>query len=104
MADMKDFYPGDISNASMKSLKDTIFVSEPCTSCRHLTICGGRCLYANIIRLWGNEGFSQVSGTVTNLIEELYDAVPQVKSLIETGKVQRREFEYPKFNGCEIIP
>jgi putative peptide-modifying radical SAM enzyme len=104
MAGMKDFYLGHISNASIKSLKDTVFVSEPCTSCKFITICGGRCLYANVTRLWGDEGFNQVCGTVVNMIEALYDAAPQIKSLIETGSVQLEDFEYPRYNGCEIIP
>jgi radical SAM protein with 4Fe4S-binding SPASM domain len=104
MAGMKDFYLGHISNATIKSLKDAVFVSEPCTSCKFCTICGGRCLYANVTRLWGNEGFNQVCGTVVRMIEALNDATPQIKSLIENGIVQREDFDYPKYNGCEIIP
>ncbi len=104
MAGMKDFYLGNIRDASPRSLKNAIFVSEPCTSCEFFSICGGRCLYANATKLWGNEGFDQVCGTVVNMTEALRSVVSEVKSLIEAGKVQQEHFEYPKYNGCEIIP
>jgi putative peptide-modifying radical SAM enzyme len=104
MAGMKDYYLGNIRDASINRLKDAIFVSEPCTSCRFFTMCGGRCLYANATKLWGNEGFNQVCGTVTNMIEALRDAIPQIRSLMESGNIQQEDFEYPKYNGCEIIP
>jgi uncharacterized protein len=104
MAGMKDFYLGNIRDTSIKSLKDAVFVSEPCTSCKFFTICGGRCLYANATKLWGNKGFNEVCSTVVNMIEALRDVVPQIKSLIESGHIQQRDFEYPRYNGCEIIP
>jgi putative peptide-modifying radical SAM enzyme len=104
MAGMRDFYLGHISKACIKGLKDRVFVSEPCTSCNYFTTCGGRCLYANVTRLWGDTGFNQVCDTVANMIEALKQAAPQIRSLIETGSVQLKQFEYPKYNGCEIIP
>ena len=104
MAGLKKFYLGNISDASIKNLKDKVFVSEPCTSCRYYRMCGGRCLYANVTRLWGDEGFNQVCGTVTTMIEALHDAAPKIKSWIESGNIDLNQFEYPRFNGCEIIP
>jgi putative peptide-modifying radical SAM enzyme len=104
MAGLKNFYLGNINSASIKNLKDRVFVSEPCTSCRDYRMCGGRCLYANVTKLWGGEGFNQVCGTVTNMIEALHDAVPQIKSLIESGGIELEQFEYPRYNGCEVIP
>ncbi len=104
MAGMKDFYLGQISGTPIKNLKDSVFVSEPCTSCKLLPMCGGRCLYANITKRWGDEGFNQVCSTVTNMIEALHDAALHVKSLIETGRVRLEDLEYPRYNGCEIIP
>jgi sulfatase maturation enzyme AslB (radical SAM superfamily) len=104
MAGMRDFYLGNIRDASFDRLKDAVFVSEPCTSCKVFTICGGRCLYANATKLWGTKGFNQVCGTVINLIEALSDEVHQIKSLLESGRIRQENFEYPKYNGCEIIP
>lgn len=104
MAGLRNFYIGNIGDTSASKLKDAVFVSEPCPSCEAFAICGGRCLYANVTNLWGESGFREVCGTVLNLIEALRDVVPEVESLIEAGRVQRDDFEYPRFNGAEVIP
>jgi uncharacterized protein len=104
MAGMKDFYLGNVRETSPLALKDSVFVSKPCTSCETLPICGGRCLYANATNLWGDEGFKQVCGTVLNMIEALQRVKPEIESLIEKGTIQQEDFVYPKYNGCEIIP
>ena len=104
MAGMKDFYLGSIHETDPESLRDAVFVSEPCTQCKVLPICGGRCLYANVTKLWGNKGFRQVCATVTNMVDALQEALPEVRSLIDNGMVRPDSFEYAKYNGCEIIP
>lgn len=104
MAGIKDFYLGNIRETSPLTLKDSVFVSEPCTSCSIVELCGGRCLYANATKLWGNEGFGQVCGTVFNMVEALREVKPEIESLIEKGAIQQKDFTYPKYNGCEIIP
>jgi uncharacterized protein len=104
MAGMKDFYLGNIRGTSPESLRDAVFVSEPCTGCEIYQICGGRCLYANVTKLWGDEGFNQVCGTVRNMMGSLYDALPQVRALIAKGRIRMEHFEYPRYNSCEIIP
>jgi uncharacterized protein len=104
MAGLKDFYLGNISETPLKSLKDTVSVSEPCTRCDIFSICGGRCLYANVTKLWGDEGFSQVCGTVSTMIRALYQVLPEVRVLIDAGRIQLSDFDYEKYNGCEIIP
>jgi len=103
MAGMKDFYLGNISETSPLALK-LLHVSEPCTSCEIYKICGGRCLYANATKLWGEEGFKQVCGTVLNLVEGLREVKPELESLIERRIIRRKDLIYPKYNGCEIIP
>jgi putative peptide-modifying radical SAM enzyme len=104
MAGMKDFYLGNIHETAPKSLRDVVFASEPCSGCEVYPICGGRCLYANVTRLWGDEGFRQVCGTVKSMVRALYEALPDVRLLIEEGRVKLKDFEYPKYNSCEIIP
>jgi sulfatase maturation enzyme AslB (radical SAM superfamily) len=101
---MKDFYLGNIRETHPESLRNAQFVSEPCTQCQALPICGGRCLYANVTKLWGNEGFRQVCATVTDMIDALQEALPEVRSLIDDGRVRLNSFDYMKYNGCEIIP
>lgn len=104
MAGMKDFYLGNIRETDPGTLRDAVSVSEPCTGCDIYPICGGRCLYANATKLWGDEGFSQVCGTVRSMVDALYEAVPDVRLLIEEGRVQLKDFEYTRYNSCEIIP
>ena len=104
MAGMKDFYLGNIRETSPESLRDAVFVSKPCTGCEIYQICGGRCLYANATKLWGDEGFNQVCGTVMNMVDSLHEALPQVRALIAKGRIRLEHFEYPRYNSCEIIP
>jgi uncharacterized protein len=104
MAGLKNFYLGNIRETRLESLKDAVSVSAPCDQCSILSICGGRCLYANVTKLWGEKGFSQVCGTVRNMVEALQEVLPDIRSLIDTGRISLRDFEYEKYNGCEIIP
>lgn len=104
MAGMKDFYLGNIRETSPESLKDAVSVSEPCTACDTYPICGGRCLYANATKLWGDEGFDQVCGTIRNMIDALLEVMPEVKLLVDEGRIRPADFEYTKYNSCEIIP
>lgn len=103
MAGMKDFYLGDIFNMAPQDIHK-VYVSEPCTQCSLYSLCGGRCLYANVTKLWGVRGFKLVCRTVENLIHALKKGAPKVWELIAKGKVSYRDFSYPKYNSCEIIP
>lgn len=104
MAGMEGFYLGNIHETASESLKDAVFVSEPCTGCDIYSVCGGRCLYANVTKLWGDEGFKQVCDTVRNMIDVLREALPEVKLLIVEGKIRQEDLQYTKYNSCEIIP
>jgi uncharacterized protein len=103
MAGLKDFYLGNIVETTLESL-NTVSVSEPCSSCDILSTCGGRCLYANATKLWGEEGFRQVCGTVHCLVGSLREAMPEIRTLLDSGTISLNDFEYQKYNGCEIIP
>jgi len=100
---MKDYYLGHISNADPLKLKK-LFVDKPCTECDLLSLCGGRCLYANVTKRWSPEAYGEVCNTVRNLIEAISEQVPRIQKLIDKGTVQSTDFEYLKYNGCEIIP
>ena len=96
---------GDIWKTNPEELKDCMKVDEPCPSCDVLGICGGRCLFANKQRLWGNDGFVKVCELTKHLISELKRVAPRVKELISNGKISIEDFDYPMYNnGCEIIP
>ena len=100
---MKNYYLGHISKEQPLELKK-IFVKAPCTKCDILRICGGRCLYANITQRWSKEAYTQVCKTVKELVKEVKRELPRIKDLIEKGKVNVSDFDFVKYNGCEIIP
>ncbi len=100
---MKSHYLGHVSTANPMELTKE-FVSEPCTNCRTLKLCGGRCLYANVMKRWSAEAYNQVCNTVRNLIDAILDQMPRIDELIRSGRIRFRDFEYVRFNGCEIIP
>jgi len=104
MAGMRDFYLGNVHQTDPQILRDAIFVSKPCTGCDIYSLCGGRCLYANATKLWGDEGFGQVCGTVRNMIDALCEVLPQIRVLVDDGKIRLEDFDYPRYNSCEIIP
>jgi len=103
MSGMKDFYLGHISTTHPTELRK-VFVSKPCTECEILSECGGRCLYANITKRWSDEAYAIVCNTVKNLISSLKQELPRVERLLAQGKVKLADFNYLKYNGCEIIP
>ena len=100
---MKDYYIGHISTADPLKL-NRVFVGKSCATCSILGLCGGRCLYANVTGRWGFEAYDQVCKTVKNLIEAVLHQMPKIQELIQHGRVRLRDFEYVKYNGCEIIP
>jgi sulfatase maturation enzyme AslB (radical SAM superfamily) len=100
---MKDYYLGHISNADPLSLKK-VFVGEPCTKCEIFNLCGGRCLYANITKRWEASAYNLVCETVRNLIEAIRAETPRIQELVREKKIRLEDFEFMKYNGCEIIP
>jgi putative peptide-modifying radical SAM enzyme len=100
---MKDYYLGHINNADPSKLKK-VFVKEPCTECDALHLCGGRCLYANVTKRWSPEAYGLVCKTVRNLIQAISEQLPKMQTLISEGRIRQKDFEYMKYNGCEIIP
>ncbi len=100
---MKDYYLGHISTADPLKLKK-VHIGKPCAECDAFNLCGGRCLYAIVTKRWNPEAYTQVCTTVRNLIQAVSCEVPRIRELIEMGKVKPTDFEYMKYNGCEIIP
>jgi uncharacterized protein len=100
---MKAHYVGHVTAANpLKLVKE--FVSEPCTDCANLKSCGGRCLYANVMKRWGAQAYDQVCDTVRNLVNAVASQMPRIDNLMKKGRINFRDFEYVRFNGCEIIP
>ena len=96
---------GDIYTSKIDEVRNSVKIKEPCTSCEVYEFCGGRCLFANLYKLWGEEGFELVCGTVKHLIRELKSIKSEVEKLIDKGIITRELFNYPTYNNTtEIIP
>lgn len=103
MIGMSQFYVGHVRDADPKHLP-LITVSGECTDCTIFGFCGGRCLYSNITKPWGETGRHMVCSTVKHLHKSLTDALPRVKDLLTREIIHPEDFSHEKFNGCEIIP
>ena len=96
---------GDIWTTEPRLLADVMSVDEPCPSCTDFPVCGGRCLFANKERLWGEQGFKKICGTVKHMIGCLRVVLPRIRELLESEVISVEDFDYPQYNnGCEIIP
>jgi putative peptide-modifying radical SAM enzyme len=100
---IRNYYLGHIKTANPLKLRK-VFVGEPCTKCSIRQTCGGRCLYTNITKRWNKEAYSHVCNTVKNLINAIDEQLPKIKTFIEKGKISLKDFEFLKYNGCEIVP
>ncbi len=95
----------DLRTGNPGSLEGSIDLGPPCTMCDSLPMCGGRCLFVNMTKFWGEELFDRVCLTTKSMIRELEGIAPSVKALINDGVLHIDEFNYPEINnGCEIIP
>ncbi len=100
---MKDCYLGNIVDADPLKLKK-LFVGETCESCKTLGVCGGRCLYANITKRWSKDAYNQVCNTVRELVAAIEKHLPRIKELIASEQIGVDDFNFLKYNGCEIVP
>lgn len=96
---------GDISTSDPKKLRNIMSVEEPCPSCEECGVCGGRCLFTNKQRFWGEAGYKKVCNTVKHLTSTLRKQIPRIERFIEEELISLDDFKYPEYNnGCEIIP
>lgn len=104
-AGYKPFYMGDIRNSKLEEIKkNNIFPDGLCNNCEIKDICGGRCLYANKTMLWGEKGFNEVCDTVFFLVNSIKERFSTIEQLIKSNNISWINFNYEKYNGCEIIP
>jgi len=103
MIGMAEYYVGHVRDADPLDLA-VITVNGECTECKIFGFCGGRCLYSNITKPWGEAGRQVICSTVEYLQNCLTEALPKVKDLITDGTIHSSDFSHEKFNGCEIIP
>ena len=103
MNGMKDYYVGHIKSAHPLHLRK-VKLGQPCTCCKIQRECGGRCLYANITKNWSSEAYDLVCNTVKNHVNLLKSSLNRVNRLIHEKRILLTDFNYLKYNSCEIIP
>jgi len=101
---MKEYYLGHIKDADPLKLKQLFVNAKPCSQCSILGVCGGRCLYTNITKRWTDNAYSKVCYTVEQLIETVKSELPKIQHLLQNKQIRLEDFDYLKYNGCEIIP
>ncbi|MCW4010438.1 MAG: TIGR04084 family radical SAM/SPASM domain-containing protein [Candidatus Bathyarchaeota archaeon] len=101
---MKKYYLGHIAESHPLKLKKVFVQNTPCRDCDILGVCGGRCLYANITKRWNDQAYGEVCQTVRGLVNAVELELPRIRRLLEEGKICLSDFEFLKYNGCEIIP
>ena len=67
MLGMKEYYCGELPSRELK----TYGIQDGCKDCGSLDLCGGRCLYADVMNLWSKEGREKVCKTIKHLIAEM---------------------------------
>nr|MDO8109179.1 TIGR04084 family radical SAM/SPASM domain-containing protein [Candidatus Sigynarchaeota archaeon] len=103
-----DFYPlfemGNIFDNVPADLEKAMVPGDPCPACDVYAICGGRCLYANILKPWGEDGFKKTCESIVYLINALKAVLPRIQALIDQGDLDASQLDYFQYNGCEIVP
>ena len=90
-----------------KEMVNKAVLQAPCNKedCDIFELCGGRCMYANGTKWWGDEGFKEVCVTVREYIKILQEKLPEIQQLIADGVLTVEDFHYPSFNNSiEVIP
>jgi putative peptide-modifying radical SAM enzyme len=96
---------GTIFDSTPQELPNKVRIGEPCTECNTLNVCGGRCLFTNKTKLWGEAGFREVCDSSKRMIDELAYLKPRIIEMISDRKISMETFNYAPFNnGCEVIP
>lgn len=82
-----------------------VAIGPPCTECADYRWCGGRCLYANQTKHWGEEGYAVVCGTVRQILRLCEGFLDELRQLIASGDVKMEWFKFPNERySLETIP
>jgi len=96
---------GDVRRDRWRDSLGRVGIGKPCTRCRYLRYCGGRCLYAHKERLWGEEGFRALCWVTISTIERVLRIEERITQLLKEGVIEWKSLNYPTCNNStEIIP
>jgi len=57
------------------------------------------------LNFWGQKkDFFEVCDTIFFLVNKLKKQIPIIENMIENNELKIEDFNYRKYNGCEIIP
>jgi len=104
MIGMKNYYLGNITDKKINKIKEIHINQDQCSTCTYLHLCGGRCLYSNILNPWPKKQRALVCNTIKHLIRGLQRKEKEIKKLISTKKINLKDFDFVRYNGAEIIP
>lgn len=80
-------------------------IKDPCKSCPEFSVCGARCLYTHVERLWGEEGMEAICATSKYIIGLVRERLGEIKGLLRAGRVPGSLLLYPWFNNTvEVMP
>jgi len=76
-----------------------------CLQCAYLKGCGGRCLYMNRERYWGETGFKKICAITKHTINAISALKDEIDAIVKNGRIDHNALDYPKFNNStEIVP
>jgi len=94
---------GEVSRRDLENRRPIVL--EPCRSCGYLRVCGTRCLYAHLERLWGEEGLRATCECTRHLIDLVQGNIELIRDAAEVGGLELSDLTYPEYNNTvEIIP
>lgn len=103
MVGMKRYYLGNILKNAKKP-SEFYYLPTHCKNCKYLDLCGSRCLYSNIVKPWPKSQRDLVCDSTKYLIDLLLEKEEVIKKLINNNIICKKDFNYLKYNGAEIIP
>jgi len=78
---------------------------EECKGCSYLKYCGGRCLYANKERYWGDEGWREIDQLTKEYLGIVLGKIGRINELISSNIIRMDDLKYdPMRDSTEIIP
>ena len=101
MNNIKSFEAGTLDTFPKKLKK---FSVPKCKNCDYYSYCGGRCLYWRSACLWPEKGDELICKSIKHLIKELKNQESKIKDLLDKKIITKKEFDYEKYFGPEIIP
>lgn len=104
MSGVREYYLGDIKDAKPEKLPFKLMVKGKCGKCTEYELCGGRCLYSNLNPVWPKKGIEEICGTIKHLLAEMKTITPEIKELIKSKKIKKKDLQFLKYNCAEIIP